>query len=211
VLIAGSLAATAPVMAVGGLDVLPIGAGQPVVVQAFLAGGVLWLLRSMATRGMLAGRLAAWVGDRPWLPWRSVAGPGVAAGLAVFVLFLPLAGVTHRLVPTPPRLALWAIVAVLLLPFFAAFESLVRRGATWRAVGGGLLGRAVLLAALVLGLAAGVLPSVIGIVLPLLAGLYLIVEIFAAPCYARARNPAVVAVAESVIIAWAAITLTPVG
>jgi hypothetical protein len=180
-------------------------------VQAFLAGGVLWLLRVMGARGMIDGRLAVWIGDRPWLPLRSVATPGVAAGLAVFVLLIPLAGVTHRLVPTPPRLVLWAVVALMLLPFFGAFESLVRRGGPWRAVGGGLLGRGVLLAALAFGLVTGVLPAVIGLVLPLLVGLYLIVEVFAAPCYARARNPALIAVAESVIIAWAAVTLTPVG
>src|SRR3546814_5003942 len=70
--------------------------------------------------------------------------------------------VIHRLVPTPERLVLWVIVTLMALPFFAAFETLVRRGGTWGALGWSLLGRAVLLLTLVIGLGAGVLPPVIG-------------------------------------------------
>jgi hypothetical protein len=74
-----------------------------------------------------------------------------------------------------------------------------------------VLGRLILLVVLVAGLGAGVLPSVIGLVLPLLVVQYLVLEVFAATCYARGRNPAVVAVVESVFIAWVVVTLTPIG
>lgn len=64
---------------------------------------------------------------------------------------------------------------------------------------------------LVAGLAAGLLPAVVGLVLPLLVGLYLVLEVFAATCYARSRSPGLVAVTESIVIAWLAVTLTPIG
>lgn len=210
-LVAAALVVTAPVMAGGGINVLPLGAGQPVVVQTTLAAGVLWALRALVGRGIVGGRVAAWVGAGPWLPLRSVAGPGVATGVAVFLLLTPLSIVTHRMVPTPERLVLWVVVAVMALPFFAAFEALVRRGGTWQAVGWGVLGRVILLSVLVAGLGAGLLPPVIGLVLPLLVAQYLVLELFAATCYGRGRNPAVVAVVESVFIAWVVVTLTPIG
>jgi hypothetical protein len=114
-------------------------------------------------------------------------------------------------VPTPDRLVLWVIVTLMALPFFAAFEALVRRGGTWQAIGWGVLGRVLLLVVLFIGLGAGVLPSVIGLVLPLLVVQYLLLEVFAATCYARGRNPALIAVVESVFVAWLAVTLTPIG
>ncbi len=209
--VAGALVLTSPVMAVGGFNVLPLGAGQPVVVQLLLAAGAIWTLRAMVQRELVTGPLATWIGRGPWLPLRRVLAPGLAAAAAVLVLFLPVGGITHRLVPTPARFVLWVIVAAMALPFFAAFEALVRRGGTWAAIGWGLLGRAVLLLVLVAGLGAGVLPPVIGLVVPLLVGQYLLLEVFAATCYARGRNPALIAVTESVVIAWIVVTLTPIG
>ncbi|MGH9084275.1 MAG: alpha/beta hydrolase family protein [Acidimicrobiales bacterium] len=210
-LIAGALVLTYPIMATGGVNVLPLGAGQPVISQLALAAGLLWGLRVMVQREVITGPVASWIGTDPWLSLRTVVGPGLAAGAAVFVLFLPLGGVIHRLVPTPERLVLWIIVTAMALPFFAAFEALVRRGGTWAALGWGLLGRLVLLLALVVGLGMGVLPPVIGLVVPLLVGQYVLLEVFAATCYARGRNPAVIAVTESVVIAWIVVTLTPIG
>ena len=210
-LVAGALVITVPVMAGGGINVLPLGAGQPVVVQTLLAAAALWGTRALVGRGVVGGRVATWMGEGPWLPLRAVAWPGVATGLGLFILLSPLSIVSHRFVPTPERLVLWGIVTLMALPFFAAFEALVRRGGTWQAVGWGVLGRLILLVVLVAGLAAGVLPSVIALVLPLLIVQYLVLEVFAATCYARGRNPAVIAVVESVFIAWVVVTLTPIG
>ena len=210
-LILGALIATAPIMATGGLNVLPIGAGQPIIVQVLLAAALLWGARLLAARGQLGDPARRWLGESPWLPLRSVGWPGVATGVAIFVLLTPLAAVTHRMVPTPERLVLWVVLAVMALPFFAAFEALVRRGGTWQAIGWGVLGRVVLLGVLGVGLALGLLPAVIGLVIPLLIVQYLVLEVFAATCYARSRNPAVIAVVESVVIAWIAVTLTPIG
>lgn len=210
-LVAAALVATYPVMAVGGFSVLPIGAGQPIVVQLLLASGLLWGLKAMVGRGMLTGRIVGWLDTGPWLPLRRVAAPGVLAALAVVLLFLPLGAIVHRLVPTPTRLLLWIVVSLMALPFFSAFEALVRRGGTWGAIGWGLLGRIVLLIVLAVGLGLGLLPPVIALVVPLLIGQYVLLEIFAATAYASGRNPALIAVTESVLIGWIVVTLTPIG
>jgi dienelactone hydrolase len=211
VLLAGGLVVTMPLLSTGGYGILPIGAGQPVVVHLALAGGLLWATRLAAQRGVIAGRAVAWIGDGPWLPLRSVALPGAAAAVAVFALLAPIGVVFHRLVPTTERLVLWILVAALALPFFAAFETFVRRGSTWRAVGLGVLGRLLLLMSLAVGVGLGVLPGVIALVMPLLVLQYVVLEVFAATCYATGRNPAVIAVVDSIFIAWFATTLTPIG
>ena len=159
----------------------------------------------------MPGRVAGWIGDGPWLPLRSVAGPGAAAALVTFLLLTPLEVVFHRLVPTWERLVLWAVVAVLALPFFAAFEALLRRGGTWAAAGWGALGRVILLLALLVGVRLNLLPGVITLVVPILVLQYLILEVFADTCFAAGRNPAVIAVVDSIFIAWMVTALTPIG
>ena len=210
-LLVGALLLTMPLMATADRGILPLGAGQPVVVHLALAAAVLWGVRMFVQRGAVSGALAGWVGSGPWLPLRSVIWPGLMASLVVYLLLSPLGVVFHRMVPTTERLVLWAVVAVLALPFFAAFEALVRRGTTRQAILRGVLGRLVILAALVIGVALGVLPGVIALVAPVLILQYVILEVFAATCYASGRNPAVIAVVESVFIAYFVITLTPIG
>jgi hypothetical protein len=210
-LLAGALVVTMPLLGVAGLGILPIGAGGAIAMHLLLAAGVLWAARVFVQRGAVTGRVAAWIGTEPWLPLRQVALPGVAAGVAIFLLLAPIGGAFHRLGPTTERLVLWVVVVALSLPFFAAFEALVRRGSTWAAIGWGLLGRALLLVLMFVGVGAGVLPGVIALVVPLLVAQYVLLEIFAATCYATGRNPAVIAVVDSVFIAWVATTLTPIG
>lgn len=210
-LVGGALLVTLPVLAVGGFDVLPIGAGQPIVMHLAFASALLWGCRLLAKRGQLEGRVADWVAEGEWLPFRQVWAVGVAAGVAIFVLLVPISGIFHRLVPTPERAVYWVLVAALALPFFAAFEALLRRGRPGRAAGWGILGRILLEAVLLIGLGIGALPSVIGLVIPLLIIQYVMLEIFAAGCYAKARNTAVIAVADAVVVGWLAVTLTPIG
>jgi dienelactone hydrolase len=211
VLVGGSLLLTLPLLSVQPIDPLPLGAGQPIAISFALASGILWGLRVAAQRGQLGDRLTRWVGDRPWMPSRSSLALGIGAGVAIFVLLLPLAGVLHRLVPTPTRLIYWILVSALVLPFFAAFEALIRRGG---GVGGavrGLLGRALLMVVLAIGVNGEVLPRVLTLVVPILIGQYVIAEVFAAGVYARARNTAVIAVADAVIVGMLVATMTPVG
>jgi hypothetical protein len=128
----------------------------------------------------------------------------------VFLLLVPVGVVLHALVPSPERIVYWAILAALALPFFAAFEAFVRRGSAWRAVGFGVLGRVILFASLFVGIGVGVLPPVLA-GLPLLVLQYLLIEVFAATCYAAGRNPAVIAVMEAVFITWLAATFAPIS
>jgi dienelactone hydrolase len=211
VLLAGALLLTVPLLAVAPIDPLPIGAPQPIVVHFALAGAVLWACRTLTRRGKLSGPVAGWFDDRPWLPLRQVGAVGLAAAGAVIVLLLPLSVVFHRLVPTPARSVNWFVTTLLALPFFAAFEALLRRGRPGRAAGWGVLGRLLLLAVLYVGLAAHALPSVIALVAPLLVLQFVILELVAAGAYAKARNAAVVAVVDAVVIGWIAVVLTPVG
>ena len=212
VLLLGALLLTMPLMATADRGFLPLGAGQPIVIHLALAAAVLWGVRLFVQRGAFAGPVAMWIGSGPWLPLRSVIWPGLIASLAVYLLLSPPLGVVfHRMVPTTERLVLWAVVTVLALPFFAAFEALVRRGSTGQAILWGGLGRLVLLATLFVGVALGVLPGVIALAAPGLILQYVILEVFAATCYAKGRNPAVIAVVESVFIGFFVVTLTPIG
>ncbi|MHB8463873.1 MAG: alpha/beta hydrolase [Acidimicrobiales bacterium] len=210
-LLVGAVLFTMPLLAAGGYNVLPLGAGQPLAVSFALAGALLWGVRFFARRGAIRGPVAEWIGDGDWLPLRSVLGPGVIAGVGFFVLLTPIGVVFHRLVPNPERFVLWVVIAALVLPFFAAFEAIVRRGSTAVAIGRGVLGRVLLVAALVLGVGLHVLPEVLGLVIPIVVIQYVILEIFAATSYAAARNAALIAVVDSVFVGWFIIALTPIG
>lgn len=209
--VVAALIAAMPLMALGDPGILPLGAGQPIVMHLLFAGGILWALRAFADRGALTGPAGRWVGSGPWLPLRSVVWPGLAAAGALYLLVVPLGIVFHRMVPTPTRFVLWLVVALLALPFFSAFEAVVRRGSTRQAILWGALGRIVLLAALILGVALGVLPSIISLVIPLLVIQFIALELFANACYAKGRNPAVIAVVDSLFVGLFVVTLTPIG
>ncbi len=129
--------------------------------------------------------------------------PAAAGGFAlVFALLAPLGVVAHRLVPTPERALAAVLGTLLLLPFFVAFELLLRRGSAARALGWALGGRVVLLAALLVGVRLGLTPRVVGLVAGVLAALFVLIEILATAIHARARNPFVIAWIESGWLAW---------
>jgi len=201
VLLLLALLLTLPLLAVGPPGLLPL-SEDSVVTSLAVAGGLLWAMRWLAARRAIGGSVPSWIGTGEWLPLRSVLVPGLAAGAALFVLLNPLGAVFHRLIPTPERLVLWVAVAALVLPFFAAFEAIVRRGTVLRSIGWGVLGRVVLLAALYLGVASAAFPPVVGIVVPLLLGLFLLLEVFAATAYSAGRNPALIAVVDAIFVAW---------
>jgi dienelactone hydrolase len=208
---AGALVLTVPVLAQGSFDLLPIGAGQPIVMHLLLTSGILWGGRALARRGQLGGRLGAWLGDGQWLSWRTGLWPGLAASAAIVALVIPLGPVFHRLVPTPERAVYWVVLSAAALPFFAAFEALVRRGRTTAASVTGALGKVLLLAFMWIGVAVGALPSVIGLIIPLLILQYVLLEIFAATAYARGRNTTAIAITEAVVTAFVVVALTPIG
>jgi dienelactone hydrolase len=208
IVLAAALLLTMPLMAVGAPGLLPL-SEDSVVTGLALAGALLWTTRWFALR---QPRLAVhgWFGDGPWLPLRTVLVPGLAAAAALFVLLAPLGAAFHRLIPTPERLVLWAAVTVLVLPFFAGFEQIVRRGRTWPALGWGVLGRALIVGIVVLGVAAHVFPPVVAILIPIIVVLFVLLEIFGVPAYAAGANPALLAVVDAVFIAWVVAIAIPV-
>jgi dienelactone hydrolase len=211
VLLVASTLLTLPLMATGGFGILPVGAGQQSAVALLFAAALLWGTRYFARTGAITGVVADWIGDGDWMPLRSVWLPGALAGLAMFVLLAPAGVIIHATVPNTERAVYWVILAVAMVPFFAAFEAIVRRGNAWQSLGLGLLGRFVLLVGLEIGLGLGVLPFVLGLVVPLLAIQYIVIEVFAAGVWSRTRNAAVIAIAESVFIAWIAVMFSPIG
>jgi hypothetical protein len=129
----------------------------------------------------------------------------------VLLLLSPLSVVSHRLVPTTERLLYLVVFTVLALVFFLPFEALVRRGGTWAAVGFGVLGRALLVITLFLGVAAHALPSVILIVAPLFILQYVLLEVFSGAIFAACRRAPLIAVVDSIFVAWLVTTLTPIS
>jgi dienelactone hydrolase len=187
-LLASPAVAAAPPLGFLGLEV-----GDVLISQLALAGaGLLGLLA-------LAGRLDT-------SAWRPGFGRGVAAGLAgfaaVYALLAPLGVVGHRLVPTPERLLASIVTGLLVFPFFFGFELALRRGNGLAASGLGVAGRLLVLGLMLLGVAIGVIPFVVVLMLPVLAALFLFFEIVAAALHAAGRNLVALAVLETAWFAW---------
>jgi len=173
-----------------------------VVVSLLLVAGVL-LLAGLAWRGDL-GELRG--GGR----WRRSVGPALFAFVAIYVLLSPIGVVIHRLTPTPERVAAGAVAALLLLPFFLAFEALLRRGGGVRACLLGLSGRGVIVLVVIAGVFAGVVPFVVTLMLPILAFVFLMIEVLATAIYACSRDVVLVALVESLWLGWILAVAMPI-
>lgn len=190
---------------------LSLAAGAAIV-SPFAVAGVL-ALGTRAVLGRSGGVVPGWLGGGRslWGEIRGSLGPALLAFVAVYVVLAPLGLVFHRLVPTPERVVAWVGASLLFLPFFVAFELLVRRGG---AVAGSLLGvagRVVVLVLLYAGVALGLLPGVVIIYVPILAALFVGFEVFAAAAYATGRNALLIAVVESAWLGWITAVTLPIG
>ena len=211
-LVTGALVLTMPVLTQGRWDLLPLGAGQPIVMHLALDGGrALGLPRRRAARGAdgAGGPLArrrppvavpahggldrpgrgrrrggAAAAPRPRLPPH---GAHAAAGGLLGGDGGPGAPVLRRLPrPRPPRQRLGV-----------GGDGRPRTApAPGRAVRGG---------------ARRALPFVLLLVLPLLILQYVLLELFAATSYLGSRNTTVIAIVDAVVVGWLAVTFTPVG
>jgi len=134
-----------------------------------------------------------------------------AIGFAVvYVCMVALSVTFHRLSLTPERLIAGAIVTVLTLPFWVGFEFLVRRGGSIISTVLAVLGRAVILLLMGLGIAFGVLPPVMMLVLPSLTLVFVMIEIFAASAYSSSRNLILIALVEASWFAWMIAATNPI-
>jgi pimeloyl-ACP methyl ester carboxylesterase len=151
------------------------------------------------------------------LDWLRLCDHGAATCLSsllgfvvIYALQVPGGVVFHRMNLTPERLVAAGIATLLLIPFFLGFEALVRRGGLLASVGLGVLGRAIILAALWAGIALEVVPFVVALILPSLIIQFILFEIFAGAVYARSGNIAAVALVESAWLGWIVAVTMPI-
>ena len=126
-----------------------------------------------------------------------------AAGFAVlFALLAPLTGLTHNLTPGPARAWAGAQLAALLLPFFLGFEHCVRRGSALGSFGVGIAGRVLTLAVIGLGVALGIVPFVVMLLLVPLALVLVLGEGLAVAIYTAGGNRLASATLQAAFLAW---------
>jgi hypothetical protein len=113
-------------------------------------------------------------------------------------------------VPTPERFVLTIVIAALYLPFILVLERAVRRGSPLRAGLLGALSKVLVLVALFIGLQLQLLPFVLIVILPVLAGLFVLFEVFADAAYKVGRNVVLIAAVQAALLAWTTAAAMPV-
>jgi hypothetical protein len=131
------------------------------------------------------------------------------ASVAVFVLQHQFGAVVHRTTLTPERMAVFAMTGLGFLPVSLAIAVLLRRGPTASASCFALAGRAVVLLALLAG-AFAFGHRVLIFMLPSLAGVGLLFEVFAASLYAASRNLLAIALVDAAWLAMVTAAVMPV-
>jgi hypothetical protein len=158
-----------------------------------------------------------------WLRWREAgllgwvlrepAAPLLAAGVgivAVFSLTAPFGVAVHRATLTPERMLVFALAAAGFLPLSLAFACLVRRGSARSAFVHGLAGRALVVAILGAGVATGILPFVLVLMLPILCVAFVLMELVAVFVHAGSRNLLAIALVDAGWLAAIAAAVMPV-
>jgi len=151
------------------------------------------------------------------LEWRRVRdGLGTTAFAALLVMTIiylcQVAGqVTfHTLALTPERFIFTVVGSLLLFPFWLSFEFMLRRGGLVVSTIRAAIGRALIIAMLVVGIFLQVLPGVLMLILPTLVLIYVTVEILAAAAYSSSRNLMLIALVESMWLTWTIAATAPI-
>jgi dienelactone hydrolase len=198
--LAAALLVTLPLLGLGApLSVLSVDVGDVVVSQLAAAGGV--LLVWLALRDELAG---------PWPRLLPSALGAAAAVFGVFLLLQPMGAVIHRVTFTPERAIVFAAATPFLLPFAFAFQLLVRRGTARQAALGAVAGRILVLGALAVGVATGILPRVVLLMLPGFVVVFTLFELLSATIYTVSRNLLTIALIDAALIALLVATGMPI-
>jgi hypothetical protein len=90
------------------------------------------------------------------------------------------------------------------------FELLVRRGSLLSSTVWAIIGRALILVLMVVGVSLSVLPFVLLLILPILTVTQVMLEIFAASAYSASRNLTLIAVFETLWFAWLIAAASPI-
>ena len=189
-----------PLLALGSpFSFLPIVIGDVQAAMFFLAGAAVLLYDHV--RG------------RRWQFGAELRAAAPAIAIAVLVLYLllsPFGQVFHRLVPTPVRFVLAFVLGALYFPFVLVLERATRRGAPLRAGLVAALGKVLLLVAMFVGVQLRLIPFVLVLILPLLAGLFVMFEIFAGAAYRRSRNIVLIAAVQALMLGWISAAAMPI-
>ena len=208
---AGALLVTMPVLALGApatfipMEVIDTQASHLFAAGALVLGFALWRRQSGGPEPAWLGGAGATVRADLW----GIALPAALGFVAVYLVLAPFGAVYHRLALSPARLLAGALVALAVFPFFLALERLVRRGGTVAATLLGLAGKATALIVTLIGLQLGILPGVLGVIVPILVLIFLVMEVFASGVYAAGRNVTLIAVVHAAWFAWVAAAAMP--
>ena len=201
-LLALVLAVAMPLLATGTpAEIVSAEVLDAVVAQLALAGALLLLWLRWREPGAVSRALRA--------PQRALPAAGLGL-LAVFTLTQAFGVAVHRSTLSPERMAVFAMSAAGLCLFSLPFQLLLRRGPPLAAALSALAGRAVVLGVLLAGVATGVLPFVLVLMLPPLCGVFVALEVVAAGVYAGSRNPLAIALLEAGWLAAVAAAIMPV-
>jgi hypothetical protein len=201
-LLAAALVVSMPLAATGAPGaIFSVEVGDIVAVHFALAGLALLVALHLRDSAQFASLFAT--------PGRSLLGAGLGL-IGVYLLLQPLGVIFHRLAPTPERLAVFAGIALALLPFELAMQTLLRRGRPLSAALYAAGGRALVVLVMILGVATGVLPAVVALMLPALVLVFVMIEIVAASVYVASRNLLAIALLDAGWIAWVVAAIMPI-
>ncbi len=200
-LLAGALFATMPLAASGNPGaILSIEVGDVVAYHFALAGIVLLVALYLRDRMQFASLFAA--------AGRSLLGAALGM-IGIYVLLQPFGTYFHRLGLTPERMGVFVLVGLAFLPLELATQTLLRRGRPLSAALYAAGGRALMLLVLIAGVAAGVLPHVVMLMLPALAIVFVLIEVLDASIYLVSRNLLAIAALDAAWIALIVAAIMP--
>lgn len=140
---------------------------------------------------------------------RTWAAAGVGA-LAFYLLLQPIGPFLHELVPTPKRLVLSLAIAAGVLVLMLPLEALLRRGSPRQAAVSSGLGRVLIIVMLQIGATIGVAPGFLLLAMPIVAAMFLLLELFAFGVYSASRNRIVIALVSALATGWMLGVIMPV-
>lgn len=200
-ILAGALVAAMPLttMQPAGFTALVVGAVQ---VSWLLAAGVIMIGTIALVRGPRWTLLRERIGFMP-----------LAAAIAIGVIYLCQVAMSvtfHNLAFTPERFLAWILVSILLLPFWAGFEYLVRYGSVLASTIRGVIGRVIILVLMAAGASFGIIPEVVMLIVPILVLEFATFEIFAASAYSGSRNLALIVMVEAMWLGFTIAATNPI-
>ncbi len=130
--------------------------------------------------------------------------------IAIYLLMHPVGSVLHRITLTPERTLVFALAALGILPFSAAFQLLLRRGRPRVATLYCVAGRVAVLGTLLLAVKVGLLGGVVLLMLPAFALIFVLLEVVAASIYAQSRNLAAISLIDAGWVALIVAAIMPI-